>query len=800
MSSKLDYSAYKEEIEKLDPDSEIVKVDVEKNRIVYSDDIETGRSIKYESEEFCRAYLVAWLCSEGGYRPENLYLEKQYSIGRPNGSSAFVDILIRRIDEKDGSQTPFMLIEVKTPCEYDEDNDDTLRGQLFKISRQAPSTSVLSLATVDMLDKDSPIKCLTINNTRYPDFDKWDSEGRSLTRNIPKQFNRPVNEPLIKGGKQDLRTDIDLDELDKIWGRLHDLLWGGHLDDNDAFEWVTRLLLAKVYDEKMTKDKNEYEFQLKYVGGTVETRGETFDRINELYKRAVARYLKSEQEWEEVRGINKETFDSSRVRSVVEQLQEIAITPGPSNDHTTDILGRVFGRIIRQGFKQSKGLYLTNPTLIFFVLQVLDLEELTEEKLQSGGQLESRLPYIIDPSCGSGSFLIGALQIIQNHVEQNKDEIANNRDTEEIIDTLFGSHNSGAAWAGTHLYGMDPHKALPIAAKVNMILHQDGSGHIFQESSLLPLERYSPMDDQRRLEPSDETSHTGYDYPVAESFDVVVSNPPFSIDLSNDEKSNLRSVFRFANKPKSENLFFERWFQLLAPNGRLGVVLPESFFSVEDDMYIRQFTLRHFEIKSIVQLPENAFQPYTTTLTSLLFARKKTEKEISEWDEIWKKEEAKLEEEIQQIRENTYKRNLPWSENPSVGEKREWIRERVSECEVYLDKTKADRLWEEDDVEKVIDELRYTLSRAVDQDKNHILLERVSEELDYSFPVLTVENIGYKQTTRATHQQPNELMNLETPEGSRIKHLESIEQEMNVNINTEDPETALDYLRGEIEW
>jgi len=800
MSSRINYSEYKQEIEELDPDSEIVEVDIENSRIDYSDDIDRDRSIKYESEEFCRAYLVAWLCSEGGYQPENLYLEKQYSIGRPDGSSAFADILIQRVDGENGSRTPFMLIEVKTPGEYDEDSDDTIRGQLFNISRQAPSTSVLSLATVDISDGDASIRCLTIDNTRYPDFDKWDSEGRPLTREIPEHFNRAVPEPLIKGGERDLRTDISLGELDTIWRRLHDLLWGGHLDDNDAFEWVTRLLLAKVYDEKTTRDGDEYKFQLKYAGGSVETREETFERINELYKRAVARYLKSDQEWEEVRGIDRETFDSSRVRSVVEQLQEIAITPGTSDDHTTDILGRVFGRIIRQGFKQSKGLYLTNPTLIFFVLQVLNLEELTEEKLQSGGQLESRLPYIIDPSCGSGSFLLGALQIIQNHVEQNKDEIADNRDTEEAIESLFGSHSAGAAWAGTHLYGLDPHKALPIAAKVNMILHQDGSGHIFQESSLLPLERYSPMDGQRRLEPSDETSHPSYDYPVAESFDVVVSNPPFSIDLSNDEKSNLQSVFEFANKPKSENLFFERWFQLLAPNGRLGVVLPESFVSVEDDMYIRQFGLKHFEIKAIVQLPENAFQPYTTTLTSLLFARKKTEVEISEWDEVWDEEKENLEDEVQELRENTYKRNLPWSDDPSVDEKREWIRERVNECEEYLDEREADRLRDEDDVEEVIDGLRYALSRAVDQDKNHILLERVSEELEYSFPVVTVENIGYKQTTRATHEEPNELMNLETTDGNPIKHLESIEQDMKVKINTEDPETALDYLRGEIQW
>jgi len=793
-------SVYKRGVDDLDPDNEVVEIDIDEERVVYSDEIRMDRGVSFNYEELCRAYLVAWLCTEGGYTTTNLYLEKKYSIGRPEGSSAYADILVQREDGENGGETPFMLIEVKNPTEYDESDDGPIEGQLFNISYQAPSISVLTLATVEVTDDDPSINCLTIDNTRFPGFNEWEEEGRPLTREIPKHFNRAVPEPLVKNGDRDLRTDISLEELDTIWSRLHDLLWGGHLDDNDAFEWVTRLLLAKVYDEKNAHDGDEYEFQLKYEAGSVESREQTFERINELYKRAVARYLKTEQDWTEVRGINSETFDASRVRSVVEQLQEISITPDRQNDHTTDILGRVFGRIIRQGFKQSKGLYLTNPTLIFFVLKVLNLEELTEKKLQNGDQLESRLPYIIDPSCGSGSFLLGALQIIQNHVEENKDEIANNRDTEEAIDSLFGSRSAGAAWAGTHLYGIDPHKSLPIAAKVNMILHQDGSGHIFQDSALLPLDRYSSMDDQRRLEPSDGSAGSDYDYPVTESFDVVVSNPPFSIELSNDEKSNLESVFEFSNKSKSENLFFERWFQLLKPNGRLGVVLPESFFAVEDDVYIRQFALKHFEIKAIVQLPENAFQPYTTTLTSLLFARKKTEEEISEWEERWQQEEDSLEEEVQGLRENTYKKNLPWSDNPTEQEKREWIQERVDECEKFLDDSTASELRNTTDVNEVIDELRYKLSRVVDQEKNRILLKRVSEDNNYSFPVITVENIGYKQTSRATHEEPNELVEIEDSDGNELNHLESIEQNVHVNVDVENPSNALDYLRGEIEW
>ena len=71
----------------------------------------------------------------------------------------------------------------------------------------------------------------------------------------------------------------------------------------------------------------------------------------------------------------------------------------------------------------------------------------------------------------------------------------------------------------------------------------------------------------------------------------------------------------------------ERWYQLLKPEGRIGVVLPESFFSVEDDIAGRYFLYKHFNIRAIVSLPSHTFLPHTPTNTSLLFASKKTEKQ-----------------------------------------------------------------------------------------------------------------------------------------------------------------------------
>lgn len=132
---------------------------------------------------------------------------------------------------------------------------------------------------------------------------------------------------------------------------------------------------------------------------------------------------------------------------------------------------------------------------------------------------------------------------------------------------------------------------------------------------------------------------------VNEQFDVVISNPPFSITVDRDTAKHFPKIFIWGEKiaeslqkkkkqmeVSTENLFIERWYQLLKPKGRLGVVLPESVFDTTANRYIRLFLYKYFWIKAVVSLPHLAFAPYTMTKTSLLFAQKKTPEEVKKWD------------------------------------------------------------------------------------------------------------------------------------------------------------------------
>ena len=70
--------------------------DFEKKKVKYSDKITGWRIDKFRGdEEIVRAYILAKLVNDLGYKPENIELEKEYDIGRPKVNKPRIDIIVR---------------------------------------------------------------------------------------------------------------------------------------------------------------------------------------------------------------------------------------------------------------------------------------------------------------------------------------------------------------------------------------------------------------------------------------------------------------------------------------------------------------------------------------------------------------------------------------------------------------------------------------------------------------------------------------------------------------------------------
>ncbi|OIO32123.1 MAG: N-6 DNA methylase [Nitrospirae bacterium CG1_02_44_142] len=614
---------------------------------------------------------------------------------------------------------------------------------------------------------------------------------------MPERYGIAQKEPFIKGGKKDLETTFTHEQLESLRKNLHNVLWGGGgTDDNDVFASLVNIILAKIQDESEKKKGEKYDFQIfsyaKKGNEVFETNEELFERVNSLYRRALKQRLNILDEGKLKKSfvIDENKFSLSKLKYTVFELEKYSFVDGKNSFDGKDILGDFFEGIIREGFKQTKGQFFTHINVVKFLLWGLQIDKLAIERVNK----DLEIPYLVDPSAGSGTFLIEYMKFITKNLKYRfKDKLDETRDVEDKFHQWFMPNHRENKWAQNFIYGIETNFNLGTATKVNMILHGDGSTNIFVKDGLLPFKFYDKETAPNFLKQSDADKQY-FDKEVNGQFDVIITNPPFSVTLDNETKEHLKKEFVFGDKKNSENLFVERWYQLLKPNGRFGVVLPESVFDTTENKYIRLFIYKYFKVKAVVSLPQLTFEPFTSTKTSLLFAQKKTKKEIEEWNKLWSKYSNEWNnlktrcENLILVYLNEKDRNkMPSIKNLTGKEEKEILTKMLKDFfEEDDNKLSANEL-----VEKYTDELKELCKHDNDTKDTFGFVNtwwvfgEVAKELNYKIFMAEVENIGYKRTKRGEKPMPNDLFR--------------INDKGEVLVDDGVMETALDYMR-QVEW
>jgi len=437
--------------------------------------------------------------------------------------------------------------------------------------------------------------------------------------------------------------------------------------------------------------------------------------------------------------------------------------------------------------------------VVKFMLWGLQLDKLAIERVNK----DLEIPYLIDPSAGSGTFLIEYMKFITENLKHRfKDKLAKKRDVDDKFHQWFMPDHRENKWAQNFIYGVEINFNLGTATKVNMILHGDGSTNVFVKDGLLPFKFYDKETAPNFLKQY-EQDKSYFDKEVNGQFDVIITNPPFSVNLDNETKKNVKREFVFGDKKNSENLFVERWYQLLKPNGRFGVVLPESVFDTTENKYIRLFIYKYFKVKAVVSLPQLTFEPFTSTKTSLLFAQKKTKPEIAEWNKLWSKYsnewsalKTRTENLLAVYFEGKDRKKLLSVKNLKETEEKQIFARMLKN---YLEEDDK-KLSAKELVEKFRNELKELCE--YDNDTKDVfgfvntwwVFGEVAKELNYKIFMAEVENVGYKRTKRGEKSMPNELYRTNDKSEVLIDDLpaEALAKEGGKL-------TALDYMR-KIEW
>lgn len=222
-------------------------------------------------------------------------------------------------------------------------------------------------------------------------------------------------------------------------------------------------------------------------------------------------------------------------------------------------------------------------------------------------------PKVLDACCGTAGFLIEVMAYLTGRLRN---------DTRLTSDERKVIHKQICEEC---LYGIEANERVARIARINMYLHGDGGSHIFHGDGLdiNPLET-KDMTSEKKEEVSEFKTKIKNN-----TFDLILSNPPFSMNYSSsneDEKRILKQheLTKKSSTAKSSVLFLNRYYELLKDDGELLIVLDDTVINGKTFEEIRKWIIDKFIILGVHSLPFNAFFKAKANIkTSIIHLRKK---------------------------------------------------------------------------------------------------------------------------------------------------------------------------------
>jgi len=532
-------SEAKEDLIQLGIEKGLIKI--EDNKIEY---IQNGKKYVYsDPEEVVRAEVYVELVEKYKYPPKKIDFEVLPPRREPKLPS---DIIVF---EDDGKRKAYICVEVKQKSCTESDIEVGLREGI--------GNSNLFNARYFLFDCRKFRKVTEIKT------------GIEL-RDIPINYGKV---PVYKFKKRDKDWDlkaIDFNQLSRIFQKSHDILWaGGKRDPSEALDEMSKLIFAKIYDERNTKNGEFYKFQI----GTYENEIIVAERIRLIYEEI--REKESKVFFDKIKSPDDKIFN------VVQELQSISLIKTD-----LDSKGRAFEQFLSTVFRGKLGQYFTRREIVEFMVNMVNP---TERDI------------VVDPACGSGGFLLYCLKKVSEDIKKDYegDVYTINR---KIYD--FGHYN---------LYGIEINDKISRVSMMDMIVHEDGHTNIENNTAL------NNVFDNKEIK--------------FNQFTILLTNPPFGDKVKEGDRdklgTNALSNFTLAsgkNRVKSEILFIEQSWKFLKDEGTIGIVLPAGVITnpkSKMDKLARNFIKNKFKIQAIIGIPHHAFRKSGSNVKTNLFFLKK---------------------------------------------------------------------------------------------------------------------------------------------------------------------------------
>ena len=683
----------------------LISFNEDRSRITYFTSPQT-KSYRYgDPEEKVRAEVFLQLVLDYGYPIKKVQMEVQVPRRTPND---WADIVVFNDNE---CLSPYIVVE----CKHKDVSEQEFVQAIEQGFGNANSLKAHFLLVT------SGIKTLAYNVADYKSLERV----ANRIPKIPSYGQTEINVArFYKGGvdedgnaQEDLRV-ISEDELRKVFANAHQALWaGGKRNPSEAFDELDKIIFCKIYDERATRKRGvPYDMQL-FKG---EKPIKLLERVNRIYKRG------EEKEPEVFNSPIK--LNENEITTIVEFIQEVNL-----GDTDLDSKGKAFEEFIGSYFRGEFGQYFTPRNIVKFIVSVLPITN--EDK-------------VLDTSCGSGGFLLYAL----DKIRKQADDMAK----EGYFKGPIEQYNYWHDFAKNNLYGIEISDQISRTAKMNMIIHDDGHTNVINCDGLLDIENKkheegeteeerNAIDAFNRNTIESQTSNKSF---KPNSFKYIITNPPFGSSVKATEHAYMKN-YRMSIKQtdwldgligekqissvranqSTEVLFIEQCWRFLEPHGILAIVIPDSILTNSSMQYVRTEIEEKYRIIAIVSLPQTAFMPNGAGVkSSVMFLQKYSTEETDNIINIKQRIQTSI-----------------W-ESPTAKSE---IRRLQKECEEKLRLLPRDNLYKEKK-EKINEEYKIRIEKI-----KEIILDAYTSECqkvlpDYPIFMAIEEEIGYDATGKKT--------------------------------------------------
>lgn len=320
--------------------------------------------------------------------------------------------------------------------------------------------------------------------------------------------------------------------LRQAFQRCHNYIYANRGGSNETIFWeFLKVVFAKIQDERNLQKglATGIEVDRKFLIASLEERNDDA-KAEQVKARLDSLYHQVRAQYPELFGAAIDTIDlpAPIVAYVVAQLAEYDFL-----NSSVDVKGEAYEAIVGKNLQGTRGEFFTPRNAVKMGIRMLDPEPGMK---------------CIDPSCGTGGFIVVILNYVAEKIRAQMLEKGLKPDGKDVE-----KYNHHLRLAAQSVFGLDINPNLVRVARMNMLMNNDGQGGITHLDSLGPPEKWTFA---KGTVKHWQANGKWTDVQIPDffgdelqfgTFDIVATNPPFGAKIKIDSEAVL-SQYELARK------------------------------------------------------------------------------------------------------------------------------------------------------------------------------------------------------------------------------------------------------------